>query len=106
MIENGYITIAIPLLIFGYALTEETRPSFTFWKSLFLFITATTLIKFSIHLLADAHIIEVSVRRNRGHKFLEKILIKKMLKIEKIFLHHYDPSYLNYSSYPNFLPTL
>lgn len=65
MLENGYLTMAIPLSIFGYALTEETRPHFSFWKLLFYFMTSITLTKFAINLLASSNIIEKDVSRGK-----------------------------------------
>jgi len=60
MIENGYLTMVIPFSIFGYALVEETRPLFMFWKMLFYFMTAITLTKFMTNLLTQSDLLDAS----------------------------------------------
>ena len=61
IIENGWLTTVIPILIFGYALAEETRPRFVFWKIMFYFLTLVILIKFIITLSASQFSSDVTI---------------------------------------------
>jgi len=46
--SKALIMVVIPFAIFGYALTEETRPRFKFWTVLFSFIVIAVLLKFTM----------------------------------------------------------
>jgi len=58
---NGWITLVIPCAIFGYALTEETRPKFKIWSLLFYFFVVVILLKFMREYLTIQEIIDSSV---------------------------------------------
>ena len=44
--SQGLLMIIIPFAVFGYALTEETRPRFRFWSFIFCLIVSVVLLKF------------------------------------------------------------
>lgn len=46
--SKGLLMIVVPFAIFGYALTEETRPRFKFWTVLFSFVVIAVLLKFTM----------------------------------------------------------
>jgi len=46
--SKALIMVVVPFAVFGYALTEETRPRFKFWTVLFSFIVIAVLLKFTM----------------------------------------------------------
>ena len=51
MYQNaGIISLPYPILVFGYALIEETRPKKQFWRFLRLYTTFVLLFKFIFNL--------------------------------------------------------
>lgn len=46
----GIITLIYPLLVFGYALLEETRPGRSFWRMMLIFSLCVLLSKYLVNL--------------------------------------------------------
>lgn len=46
----GFISLLFPILIFGYALIEETRPNSSFWSFVRIYSIVILTIKFSFNL--------------------------------------------------------
>ena len=63
---NGFITLVIPFAIFGYALTEETRPKFKVWSLLFYFFVIMILLKFLRQYLSLQNLLYTEVIKEIG----------------------------------------
>ena len=51
MYQNaGIISLPYPIMVFGYALIEETRPKKEFWRGVRLYTTFILLFKFTLNL--------------------------------------------------------
>ena len=46
-LDASFLTIGYPILVFGYALLEETRPGKKFWNLILYYTIAILLLKFN-----------------------------------------------------------
>ena len=53
----GLISLIYPLLVFGYALLEETRPRYKFWSIVRWYTVAVLFLKFIVTLKADGGVL-------------------------------------------------